>query len=271
MTRVVFLDVDGTLIDHTQHASASTKRACRAAVDNGHVLVLSTGRSMPEIYPELWDLGCTGIVSANGAYVRVGEDVLVDLPIVGQDIVDVSQLLTQAHAAFVWQGVDGLFVPPYYKDSLDAMLGGGGGVWSTYLDYVDQFIHVDTPARSSKCTFGIPYNGPLGFSDIEEHCAGRFTVVAGSVSTDRGFTGEITALGVNKGEGMRVVADHLGVPMADTVAVGDSANDREMLEVAGVGIAMGNGTPQVKAVADWVTAPINEDGLEKAFEYAGLI
>ena len=55
------------------------------------------------------------------------------------------------------------------------------------------------------------------------------------------------------------------------VAIGDYNNDIEMLKAAGTGVAMGNGTPGAKAAADWVTAPIDDDGLAIAFEKLGLL
>ncbi|QOX82533.1 HAD hydrolase family protein [Nanchangia anserum] len=101
----------------------------------------------------------------------------------------------------------------------------------------------------------------------------------GSISTGAGVrglvgpgvSGELVANGVSKGAGLARVVAHLGADVADTIAVGDSANDLPMLAAAGTSIAMGNGTPEAKAAASWVTSRIDEDGLARAFAHAALI
>ena len=82
---------------------------------------------------------------------------------------------------------------------------------------------------------------------------------------------EVTAAGVDKGEALLTLADRLGIPRAQTLAVGDSENDRAMLEKAGVAAVMANGMPQIKALADLVTtADCNHDGVAEVFETLGL-
>lgn len=61
------------------------------------------------------------------------------------------------------------------------------------------------------------------------------------------------------------------VPLADTVAIGDSDNDLTMIEVAGIGIAMGNGEQCAKDAADWVADAVDTSGLAHAFERLGVV
>ena len=82
---------------------------------------------------------------------------------------------------------------------------------------------------------------------------------------------EVTAAGVDKGEALLTLADRLCIPRAQTLAVGDSENDRAMLEKAGVAAVMANGMPQFKALADLVTtADCDHDGVAEVFETLGL-
>lgn len=77
---------------------------------------------------------------------------------------------------------------------------------------------------------------------------------------------EILPTGSSKGVALRFVAEHLGIPLAAVVAVGDNLNDREMIELSGVGVAMGNAPEALKAAADYV-APANDDeGLAEVIE-----
>lgn len=83
--------------------------------------------------------------------------------------------------------------------------------------------------------------------------------------------GETMCKGVSKGEGLRFAAATMGVPLADTVAIGDSDNDLTMIEVAGIGIAMGNGEQCAKDAADWVADAVDASGLAHAFERLGVV
>ena len=82
---------------------------------------------------------------------------------------------------------------------------------------------------------------------------------------------EVTAAGVDKGEALRALADRLGVPHACTLAVGDSENDRAMLQKAGVAAVMANGMPEIRALAHLVSkADCDHDGVAEILEALGI-
>ena len=91
-----------------------------------------------------------------------------------------------------------------------------------------------------------------------------------SENENSGMGGEITSIGISKAVGLRHAAEYFHVPMSDTIAFGDSANDIEMLEAAEISVAMGNGAPSAKEAADLVTDDIDEDGIANAFRKLGL-
>ena len=72
--------------------------------------------------------------------------------------------------------------------------------------------------------------------------------------------------GVSKGDALRRLAEHLDVPRANVMAIGDQANDASMVAWAGIGVAMGNAVPETKAVADWIAPPLEEDGVVRAID-----
>ena len=106
---------------------------------------------------------------------------------------------------------------------------------------------------------------------VQEALAGRFDVVASSVEAFGPGCGEVTVAGLDKAAGMVAALTHLGLDRADSIAIGDSWNDVELLRAAGVGIAMGNAPDAVKAIAHEVTGRVDEDGLHAAFVRHGLI
>ena len=77
---------------------------------------------------------------------------------------------------------------------------------------------------------------------------------------------EINAAGVDKGAGLLALAEQLGLPASALMACGDGGNDTAMVAAAGLGVAMANAFPEVKAAARYVTASNNEDGVARAVE-----
>ena len=70
MGKIIFLDVDGTLVDYHNRIPDSAVEAIRKARENGHLVYVCTGRSRAEMQPELWDIGLDGMVGGNGSYVE---------------------------------------------------------------------------------------------------------------------------------------------------------------------------------------------------------
>lgn len=82
---------------------------------------------------------------------------------------------------------------------------------------------------------------------------------------------DVTILGADKGTAIKSAAQQLEVQTEDTYAFGDSINHLCMLQAAGHGIAMGNGVPELKEQAEYVTTKIDEDGVKNGLEYYHLI
>lgn len=90
------------------------------------------------------------------------------------------------------------------------------------------------------------------------------------IDRQRGFF-EIIPKGCSKASAMEYIAGFLKLPMEETVAIGDSSNDIAMLKRAGRSIAMGNGTKEVRELADYVTTTVEEDGIRNALEWLGVL
>lgn len=75
---------------------------------------------------------------------------------------------------------------------------------------------------------------------------------------------EISQKGVSKETGIRILCNHLGIDLSEVMAIGDNRNDVELIQTAGLGVAMGNAQPELRAVADTVTATNEADGVAKA-------
>lgn len=82
---------------------------------------------------------------------------------------------------------------------------------------------------------------------------------------------DINPAGISKASGLKLVCELSGIDIRDTIAFGDDRNDLELIEAAGIGVAMGNGIESVKAAADYVTAPSDELGVVAALRHYGLL
>ena len=83
--------------------------------------------------------------------------------------------------------------------------------------------------------------------------------------------GELASKAFNKGKAVERLCEFLGISRTDTIAVGDSMNDLEMLQAAETGVCMANGSPALRKIADMVCPSVTEDGLYNAFERLRLI
>ncbi|QWW20419.1 Cof-type HAD-IIB family hydrolase [Schaalia sp. 19OD2882] len=270
-SRLVFVDIDGTLVDHHQQVPASAARACRAAVEGGHRLLLCSGRSAPEIYPRMWEHGFSGLVAGGGAHVLVDGATLLDTRIQADDIRTIDSYLASLGAIWIWQGPDAMHPSRGFMEQFLEKMSAAGATssWEEYATSVGPHLRSGLPETSSKVTVYVP----VGHSSIDEVRAAlpsSVRMVPGSVHAATTFVVEIMPRGVSKGAAIELVAAHLAVPMSHTVALGDSHNDIEALTVAGVGVAMGGCAPEVMEAADRVTTGVTEDGLARAFVDLGL-
>jgi Cof subfamily protein (haloacid dehalogenase superfamily) len=110
---------------------------------------------------------------------------------------------------------------------------------------------------------------PERLSAVEASLAREFAGRIGMVMSDPDLI-QIMDREVSKATALRVVADGYGVPMEETMAIGDAPNDREMLLEAGVAVAMGNAPAGLKSAADWVAPTCDEEGVLAALRRYGL-
>lgn len=277
MTRhAIFVDVDGTLVDHHGIIPASAKDAVRAARANGHWVFLCTGRSRPQLWDDVTCLGFDGMVAGAGAYAAVGETELIHRHLDSAQVARVAGFFGRHGFDYFFEGAYGLFGTAAVRDRVEGMLRDATAdaarfaeLRRGYFAYIDQIAVDPAPERPvSKLLFLLEEG--VTFEDVRAEFD-DFHVLASSVPAFGSLCGEMQLPGVHKASGIDAVIAHLGIGREHTVAIGDSDNDLEMLRHAGIGIAMGNARPHVKDAADDVTAAVDEDGLQLALTRHGLI
>lgn len=275
--KAIFLDVDGTLVNDNGQVPESARQAVRAARANGHLVFLCTGRSPAELWAEILDIGFDGLVAASGAFVEVGEHVLVHNGLTARDVDHVLAFFGSRKVGFYFQANDGIYATREVREQLRQLIGGSvsdadvrAELERGMFGFVDEIL-VDADPYATRITKVIYLFSPVPIDELRAEFAGSFDVVPSSVPLFGPNSGEMTLPGVNKATGIEALLEHLGVDRADTLAIGDSYNDLEMLQHVAIGVAMGNAPSSIKDIANEVTTSVDENGIRQAFLRHGLI
>lgn len=265
--RAVFVDIDGTLVGSDNRVSARVQNAVAAARDRGCEIVLCTGRSRFTAEFIAVQLPPPGyIVTSNGGVVmHLGSGELLS-----------RRLLSIPTALEVARHIVAFGAEPYvYEDSVLPGVEGARVLHHPELP-VGSFaippryrphptLLEDLPFDPiSVSAFGPPEKIRPLVQKLRDTLSSAVSVIE-SGSEDY-WGAEIFVANVSKRHGLEVVAARLGISREEIMAIGDHFNDVEMLEWAGLGVAMGNALPEIRALADWITHPLEEDGVAHAIE-----
>ena len=259
MKKIVFLDIDGTLVDFNSRMPESAEKALQLAKASGCLIALCTGRTYTNIYPWLMKFPFDGIVASAGAYINCGEENIFHNTLDNDKLSVLARQLMAHDASYMFQGLKGRYTDAAnLKKMTDYLLSLG----FENTEEMDSMTVCEHPYRMQMIESGMYFG-----ADIDTY----FKITGSSFGHDRIFSGEITCRGIDKATGMQKLMDHLEVDRKDSIAFGDGPNDFEMLEYAGVGVAMGNAVETLKNLADMVTDDILEDGIYTGFKKLGLI
>lgn len=280
---LIFLDIDGTLTDMRGTIPDSTIKALEGAQEKGNRLIISSGRSMCEIYPHMQESGLfSGYVAGAGAYVELDGKVLRERPMPPEMTVRAMEWLQDEEADFICECNDFMYE---YRDSIRNLIEGavarlGEGdrdrIEANYARIVRPFVtrhfsHDEAVrfAQVHKVNKILYYHSTCPLEEMKKEMPGC-RILPSSFLTGESGVGEISEEGITKADGIRLICETLGLPVSQTIAFGDSTNDVEMLSAAGTSVAMGNSSDEVKRMADYVTDDYDKDGILNAFRHFGL-
>ena len=271
--RVIFLDIDGTMVNFNGEILPSTVSALKAARRNGHYLVICSGRSRFQIDPRLLSLGFQGIVGGAGAFVEVEGKEVFHQYMEENHRKELAMFMEENKIAYSMQASNAIIMNAFSKEhSFNRPDNNVSEKVKEQFAKIIGMVEVRTDPWVSPFIEKANYNdAPFTVQEMQEKLGAYFTVVGSSFSEPDDYSGEISVAGVNKASGMEHFLDAVGLRREDSIAFGDGPNDVEMLEYAGIGVAMGNAQKEAKNAADHVTDDIAEDGLARAFEKLGLI
>jgi hydroxymethylpyrimidine pyrophosphatase-like HAD family hydrolase len=227
------------------------------------------------------DAGFDGIITGAGARVELGGEVLKDTRFAPDLAALIVETLDAHGAAYILEAPEALHgrtgVDRRLREVLGPIFAGRpqhDGVLSTDVDPLEDILgpmQYSDDLRSTSYAKISCFDSPVPLTQLVAGLGPQVGLIPSSLSALGDRAGEIFMAGTHKAVGIQVVEEHLGLDRADIVAIGDSANDIEMLEYAGVGIAVEGGHPAVLAVADRTTAGPAGNGVALAFEELGLL
>lgn len=273
--KIIFLDIDGTLtVLGSNTPPESALRAIRSARGQGHLVFLCTGRNYDMLKP-LLSYGFDGVVASAGGYIRCGEQVIYDCPMTqGQQQLVLSTLEENGIFRTV-ECLDGSFTDDGFKEFLKEHAGENGN--SELLRWRKQ-VEEELNIRSMEEYAGQPvYKVVVMSPDLErlkkaEKKLGQEFLFCIQDEEIHGIVnGELINRKFNKGKAVERVCEYLQIPVEDSIAFGDSMNDKEMMEMAGYSVCMENGSEILKKLADEICPRVEQDGLFQAFSRLGFI
>ena len=275
--RIAFLDVDGTLIDHSHRLRPSVIQAVSGARANGHLVYLCTGRARVEIPDHVAAIGFDGVISAGGGFTDAGDDRVDERLMPAESVDDLVRFFEAHDVEYILQAYDEIYPSPGILDRVrplfdsdEARAGDPAAVAA--LERIEERMAYKGPApvgSVAKATFAGTL--PDTYALVRDGLGENFHVITGTIPYLGRTGGEVSAPGTTKGAAITDHVARLGLDIVDSIGIGDSYNDLEMLQVCGVGIAMGNADDAVKSYADEVTASVHDDGVFAAFRRHGLI
>lgn len=254
--KIVFFDIDGTLINEEKEVPLDTIEAIHALKSSGVEPVIATGRAPYFIKPLAEKLGIESFVCLNGAYAVYRGEPLYKRVITKKSIESLVAIAAKHKHSLVFEGEHSYFSDtaqhPFVFSSVESLKvehpGYDPEFWKTN-DVFQVFLHCESH---------------------EEHL---YQELISELKLIRWhpYAMDVLPAGGSKAQGIEAMLNLLRISPSESVAFGDGLNDIEMLDFVGLGIAMGNSHKELLPYADYVTSHVDEGGVRNGLVKAGLI
>lgn len=258
MIKALFFDIDGTLLSFNTHRmSEGLKAALWKARDKGLKLFISTGRS-PHFFGQLEGFPFDGYIAMNGALNVVDGKIVDHSPLEKETSMRIADFAMRENVPCWTFGKD--------VSAINCMNEVSTELANQTLIKPDRFYDLREVAENNDI-----YEYSIFMT--EEEINSRFVPVFRGLTYPRWhpYFCDIVNEGLSKSLGAAKILESLGIHREECMAFGDGGNDIPIIEYAGIGVAMGNATENVKAAADYVTLSVDEDGIPAALCHFGLV
>lgn len=264
--KALFLDLDGTLLNDQKQITAKNREAIEAALQQGHHIIIATGRPLVSAAEQAQVLGLTGkgcyLIAFNGCVLYdIAKKEIIFHSVLPMDLV--YEIFDEAHRR-------GLHIQTYDETSVLVEPGCADPDVEEYCrrSHMNYKIlpNIRTLQRAPEKVLLIHFGTQEPLEQFR-HWASEFAPgkLDSYYSCDEYL--EIVNKGINKGNAIRRMAELLNIPIENTVAARDAANDIPMIQAAHMGVAMKNAASEVRTAADYITEhDNNHDGIAEIIE-----
>lgn len=278
--KLIALDLDGTTLNSKKEISEENIRAIKKAQQQGHIVMVLSGRSPKSINALLAKYGLECPLGANNGTAVFADGKLLELTSLTPS--QNQKIALELEKEFVPYNIStnkGVFAPRNWRERLERVLSSGR-VPDEYYENEHYKMFTTPPEEYGHAFFdqiGDVINNKeftiqkfliLGFDPEQKKRLQLYleSIEETNVTGSTPFNLEVTHINGNKGNGLKVIARYFNIPLEDTIAIGDEKNDIPMFKVAGLSIAMGNAEEEVKKQSDIVTLTNDENGVAYAIE-----
>ncbi|AKA69501.1 Cof-type HAD-IIB family hydrolase [Clostridium scatologenes] len=263
MYKLLAVDMDGTLLNNNRIISKENKEAIKKAVKKGVNVVITSGRGLKGLDNFLDEVNLRGenryLIANNGGtiYRTSNFECIAYKGLRGKDLIKAHTLSNKV----------GLNMIAYTHE------GPIAAEKSEFTKFEAEYV--GTPVKIVNFDLDIEDNDEITkilFSQTEELLDKKMLELPKEFYTEYNVVKtmpivlEVMNKNCNKGYGVKVLADKLGIKKEEIMCIGDQANDVEMLTYAGLGVAMGNAIEEIKSIAQYVTSDNDDDGVAKAIK-----
>lgn len=254
--RIVFFDVDGTLIDmQKKQISEKTLKMLRQLKANGVLICMATGRP-PASLPKIDGVEFDAYLTCNGSLCYSGQNIIFSDPIPAEDVQQVIQ-----NAATLGRPVSVATAKRLAANGTDVDLAEYYSLAHLELTVAEDFAEVSRQEI---------YQIMLGCRE-EDYSSILKDISGARITASWERAADVIPANSGKGTGIQQILAYYHLSKEESLAFGDGNNDIEMLQTVGTGVAMENASARLKAVADDICGHVAEDGIYQYFLQHGMI
>ena len=281
MYKIVTVDLDGTLLNSAGEVSDYTKDIIQKSINRGTDVILASGRPINSVESIAYEIGSKNyLISGNGAIVYdiAKKEVIYDRFLNKEQVLNIVRIseensiycnvYTEMEVIAKSLNYNVLF---YYKENARKAEGKRTNInivpnMYKYIEELSQerFLKV-TVCDDNRMIFNSIIRKLKLINDIDvldvSHMSRKVIKDGTSQIPIEYYYTEITTKNVNKWTAIEFLLNKLHIQKEDVIGIGDNVNDKEMIENAGLGVAMGNSSPEMKAIADVVVSDNNSEGV----------
>lgn len=275
--KIVFLDVDGTLVSGPGKVSDKVKEGIVKARQNGHFIFVCTGRNRAGI-EDLLEIGFDGMICSAGSYVEVNDQVIFDCGLEEDEVKKARLIFEKNHIFYNLETTHKTF----QDDDMNELFARTSSQNTHNFEFqrmmreFNERFHVSplkdydkNPIPVKKICFIAMKEEDL--QEPKKLLSSQYHFIIHEIFSKEVINGEIILKGRDKATGVQKVVEALHMSMEDTIGFGDSMNDLEMIQACAIGVVMKNGTTELKKYADLICDSVDNDGVYDGMQRLGLL